>query len=63
MDMGYELLRKKHVLMVLFKYNKRRCTSIISNVNSNESNKLNISNWDNVIYMSKFPHSNVQNFS
>ena len=54
--MGYTLLISKDVRKVLYKFKNRICTTITSHVNRNESNNLNISNGDNVIGMSKFPH-------
>ena len=59
--MGYKSSRKKHSRNILYKSKNRRCTTVISHVNSNESNNLNMSNGDNVIETSKTPHSNVQN--
>ena len=47
--------------MVFYKYNRSRRTTVISHVNSNESNNLNTSDSYNVIGTSNITHSNVQN--
>ena len=48
---------------VLYYSKKRICPDVISNTNRNKSNKLNISNSENVIGTSNLPHINVQNDS
>ena len=50
-------------MKVVYIYKNRRCNFVHSYVNSNESNNLNISNTDNVIGTSNFPHINIQNYS
>ena len=56
-------LRRENGGKIFSKCKKRIYTTIISHINSNESNNLNTSNSDNVIVTPKFPHGNVQNFS
>ena len=58
--MGYMLSRRKHARKVLNKANNRRHTEIISHVNSNESNKLEISNLDNIKITSTCPYTTVK---
>ena len=55
--------RIKQGMKVLYKSKNRRCTTVISHVNSNESNNMNTSNSDNIIGTSNLPHGNVQNDS
>ena len=47
----------------MYKSKKRRCNTIISHVNSNKSNNLNISNSDNDVGTSNLHHINVQDYS
>ena len=49
----FTLLRRKQVRKVFHKSKKRRCSTFISHVNSNDSNNLHKSNSDNVIVTSK----------
>ena len=55
-------IRKKY-RKVLYKYNNRRCTTVISHVNINESNILNTPSSDNAIVTSILPHGKVKNYS
>ena len=55
--------RRKQVRKVLYYPKKRRYNTVISHVNSNESNNWNISNSDNLILASNLPRSSVQNDS
>ena len=59
--MGYTSSISKHSRKVFPNSKNGICNTIISHVNSNESNNLNTSNSDNGILMSNFTHSNVQN--
>ena len=47
----------------MYKSNKRRCTTVISHVNSIKSNHLNTSNSDNVIGTLNLTQINSQNGS
>ena len=51
--------RIKQGRKVSFKYNKSRCTTVKSHVNSSESNDQNTYNSDNAIENSKFPCINI----
>ena len=53
--------RKKQGWEFFYKSKKSRCTTMISQININESNNLNTSNSDNIIGTSNLPHSNIQN--
>ena len=55
--------RRKHGRKVLYKYNKRRCTAVNSNVNGGDSNYLDTSNSDNAIRNSNLTHINVKSYS
>ena len=55
--------RREHGRKVLYKSNKRRCTTVISHVNSNKSNHLNTSNSDDVIGTSNLTQINSENGS
>ena len=57
------LSRRKQGQNILYKTNNRRCTNVISHVNSNKLNKSNVSKSDNLIGTSNLPHRNVQNDS
>ena len=61
--MGYTLSRRKHDRKVLTNYKKRRRTTTILHVNSNESNILKTSQIDDFKRASNCPYPNLQNFS
>ena len=61
--MGYTYSRGQHGRKVLSKYKKRIRTTIISRVNSNKSDNLNIPNNYIIILTSNHPHRTVQNES
>ena len=47
--MAFTPSRSKHERKVLFKSNKRRCITVNSHLNSNETNNLNAPNSDDVV--------------
>ena len=49
---------RKQGSKILYIYNKMRCTTVNSNVNSSESNNINKSNSDNIIGDSNLPSIN-----
>ena len=53
--------RKKQGWEFFYKSKKSRCTTMISQININESNNLNTSNSDNIIGTSNLPNINFQN--
>ena len=59
----FTLSRRKQSKKILYKSKRSRCTTVISHVNSNESNHLNTSNSDFGIGTSNLPHINVHNYS
>ena len=61
--MGYQLTRRNHDRKVSAETNNRRLTTIISHVNSNESNILKTSQIDDFKRASNCPYPNLQNFS
>ena len=61
--MVFTLSIRKQGRNILYKSINSRCTTMISHVNTNQSNIFNTSNSDNLIGTSNIPHSNVQNDS
>ena len=57
------LPRIKKGMKVLYKSKNKRCTTVISNANSNKSDNLNIPNNYIIILTSNHPHRTVQNES
>ena len=53
------LSRRKQGGNILYIFKKKICTTVISHVNSSESDHLNTSNSDNAIINSKLPRINV----
>ena len=47
----------------MYQSKKRRCTTVISHININNSNTFNASKFDNIIGTLNLPHSNGQDGS